>query len=300
MNKDIAYAGLRASLAVERRLFPHRLRARATILSRQNPVVIMGRGKSGTRLLPLCLSALGVAMATRKSMPAADVDDWVFRKVVKRMARRNLFVDSLAAVDEDDLRLFQKTAWRLFQRMQGNPQFATGWGWKYPETYLIVPYVYKTFPNARFIHIVRDGRDVAFRRHLTDDTETPLGRQILGHLGVMDQPRHIRAALSWQFQVEKYQAFAEQIPADRRLDLRFEDLCADPVAVMGQVAEFLGLTMSDEAAATIRGIIRPGTVSQYREESDAQVQEVERLVHETLTSLSYLPAPREGAALKSR
>lgn len=38
------------------------------------------------------------------------------------------------------------------------------WGWKYCETAFVMPLVAKAFPGARFVHVVRDGRDVASSR----------------------------------------------------------------------------------------------------------------------------------------
>lgn len=34
------------------------------------------------------------------------------------------------------------------------------WGWKYPETLFVMPVVKQLFPKTKFIHVIRDGRDV--------------------------------------------------------------------------------------------------------------------------------------------
>jgi hypothetical protein len=40
-------------------------------------------------------------------------------------------------------------------------QQGTAWGWKLCETTLILPLLAALFPTGRYIHLVRDGRDVA-------------------------------------------------------------------------------------------------------------------------------------------
>jgi hypothetical protein len=42
---------------------------------------------------------------------------------------------------------------------------ARPWGWKLCETTYAVPVIDFLFPGAKFIHLIRDGRDVAFCDH---------------------------------------------------------------------------------------------------------------------------------------
>ena len=39
------------------------------------------------------------------------------------------------------------------------------WGWKAPRTILILPFVHELFAGMRAIHLVRDGRDMAYSRN---------------------------------------------------------------------------------------------------------------------------------------
>lgn len=287
LKKSLQYAGFMLSFWLESLFRPGQRHKRAEELAQQQPVIVLGRGKSGTRLLPKCLAQLGVAMVSRKEVAAADIDDWVFRKVVKRLAQRNLFVDSAEDISARDLALFQKVVWRLWQNMKRNPDHVNAWGWKFPETYMITPLVLKTFPQARFIHIVRDGRDIAFRNHLTEDPGTRLGHALMAHMQALDKPHHIRAALSWKFQVEKYARFAQQIPAQNHFEMRFEHLCAEPVDVVSNMASFLNRPMTDACVGFVKEHIRQGNISQYKQEQLQQIEEVEALIGETLQQFGY-------------
>ncbi len=288
MQKIFSYIRLKSSLAFDRLFNQKKLNQRAEMLAEMQPVIVLGRGKSGTRLLPWCLEHLGVAMSIKPGVVAGDVDDSVFRKIVKQLARRCLFVDRPEDVSNEDLELFQIAVLRLWEKMSKNPNRANAWGWKYPETYLIAPLVYRCFPNARFIHIIRDGRDVAFRQHLTDDPTTPLGYDILASLDALDKPQHIRAALSWKFQVEKYAKFTDQIPRENHFELTYEEFSSDSVETFKRVAGFLKIEMTSECAEFVRAWVKSGHVNQYLSEGEEKIEEVESLLLSTLKRFKYV------------
>src|SRR5205823_1132143 len=48
---------------------------------------------------------------------------------------------------------------------EGMRDQSAGWGWKVPRTILMLPFVHEIFPGMRAIHLVRDGRDMAYSRN---------------------------------------------------------------------------------------------------------------------------------------
>ena len=46
----------------------------------------------------------------------------------------------------------------------------TRWGWKLPETGYMLPIIDQLFPTARYIHLIRDGRDVALSPFIAPNT----------------------------------------------------------------------------------------------------------------------------------
>jgi hypothetical protein len=284
-------------LVLERLLSRGRIAERHARLAVEQPVVLMGRGKSGTRLLSLACGQLGVSLGITPRLPAADIDHRPFRQAVKALAQRCFAAGGIEAVDPRDLELFEYRMEQARRRLQRRDPGALAWGWKWPETYLITPIVYAAFPKGRFIHMVRDGRDLAFKRHLTDDMRRPLGRTILAHLGVAGQPRHVQAARSWQFQVEAYLRFTQRIPAAQRLELTYEDMCRMPVETVGRIAEFLRLPFTTAAREWVQKNIAPRDLSQYRQAPPELVQEVEALIGDTLVKLGYpLAYPKRQSA----
>lgn len=95
--------------------------------------------------------------------------------------------------------------------------------------------LYPPYPQARFVHLVRDGRDVALSMraypHATDDLAV--------------------AARFWR---DTLAALATQAPALKRFrEVRYESLLADPVRQVVDILDWVGLSMDDDIAPTITG-----------------------------------------------
>jgi hypothetical protein len=44
---------------------------------------------------------------------------------------------------------------------------AARWGWKQPRSTLLLPFLDRVLPNLRFMHLIRDGRDMAYSANRT-------------------------------------------------------------------------------------------------------------------------------------
>jgi len=252
-------------------------------LHQEKPIVVMGRGHSGTRIMAWALVALGIQMGTVKTKATGDCQDRRFTGTIKKLARRTLHLPANAAPNQRDLKSFQKAVHKYLEWM-GN--IAPAWGWKFPETYLIGNIVAATFPNARYIHMIRDGRDLAFKMHLTDDPNRGLGRTLLKYLDAVDKPDYIQAALSWDFQVKRFGTLAAEL-GNRAYTLTFEALCRHPIVEMEKVASFLDVPMTNDCRTYLKDGVNAAKVAQFRNEDSAKVTEIENLLSETLTNYGY-------------
>lgn len=206
--------------------------------SDENPIAIIGRGHSGTRILSYTLYSSGVHMgrwlgvagdkAPAKDMFAAcriiarHVEwkgglTWDFTPLHSTPIDAE-FTERIDAFLEDVL-----TADR--------PQR----GWKLPETTLAYPWLVRMLPNARFVYIVRDPRDCLLGSHQTDD------------LGKFDVPCPQtddvldRRVASWKYQYDIVKSTPE--PANF-ISLRYEDLVLDREATLQRLEGFLGIPLS--------------------------------------------------------
>jgi sulfotransferase family protein len=131
-------------------------------------------------------------------------------------------------------------------RYQGKDRFIakyTGWS--------RIEFLRQIFPDARFIHIVRDGRAVA-HSYLTVpwwrgwegiyrwQWGLP-NRETLDRLARYDQSFLGLAAVNWLMLVENIDQKGRALPDDAFLTVRYEDLVADPRGEIARCIEFCGL-----------------------------------------------------------
>ncbi|GII62478.1 hypothetical protein Skr01_25630 [Sphaerisporangium krabiense] len=109
----------------------------------------------------------------------------------------------------------------------------------------------EVFPEARFVHIVRDGRAVA-----SSWTRMPWWRGHLGpwgwHFGPLPDAYadewdrggrsmiHL-AGIGWKILMDAYERARTGVPAHQWLEVRYEDLIEDPRGRMTAILQFLGL-----------------------------------------------------------
>jgi hypothetical protein len=107
------------------------------------------------------------------------------------------------------------------------------WGDKTPLYMQYLPLLERTFPDARFVHLVRDGRDAAL-----SFLSVPRGIMTEGWGHPEDAAGFARL---WRTEVEAARALGGRVGPERYLELRYEDLVHDPAAALGRVCAFAGL-----------------------------------------------------------
>ena len=98
-------------------------------------------------------------------------------------------------------------------------------GDKTPSFIRKLPLLLQLYPQARFVHLVRDGRDVA------------LSLQKYGHVTGGSLPA---SALTWRVKLWLIERAFRRMPA-RTLTIRYEDLLQNPTQTLEQTCTFLGL-----------------------------------------------------------
>ena len=115
---------------------------------------------------------------------------------------------------------------------------------KTPEAAVAIPLLETLFPGSRYIHIIRDGRDcvVSGWAHLTRQNETAAFPTIAHYAEYMVKQH-------WVPYISRAQEAGRSL-SGRYLEVRYEDLHAEPHANTRRILEFLGVDASDEAVNT--------------------------------------------------
>ena len=101
------------------------------------------------------------------------------------------------------------------------------WGWKEPRSIYLLPFFHRHLPALRFLHVVRDGRDMALSANQN---------QLRKHGDAAPIPADLsppeRSIALWSWVNLTASRYGEEHLRDRYLRITFEDLCARPVDVV--------------------------------------------------------------------
>lgn len=228
-------------------------------------VAIGGVGGSGTNLIAALAQALGVHIGSDIN---DSQDNLAWTLMFKRRGVLAMEATALAA----DLDLFARAMTRsrpiaaherdrlLELAAEARPQHAPDWlaerarrliagegqgpgsgpwGWKEPNTHLLLPALARQFPALRYVHVVRHGLDMAFSSNQNQlefwgdafavPADLPAPRRALQYwLAVQRRARELGAGIGSRFLWLDYDAF-----------------CADPVGGIERLAHFLELPATD-------------------------------------------------------
>ena len=118
---------------------------------------------------------------------------------------------------------------RAFYELYAESQNKPRWGDKTPRYMRAMPRIQRALPEARFIHIIRDGRDVAVSQN---------ERALAGGEASMAE-----AAGRWRRRINTARVHAADLPAYR--EVRYEDLVAEPARTLQGICEYIELPYDD-------------------------------------------------------
>ena len=162
------------------------------------------------------------------------------------------------------------------------------YGDKTPPFVLHMDLLAGLFPEGRFVHLIRDGRDVA--RSLVQTSFGPKGLA--------------RAAEVWERRVSRGRASGARLGADRYLEVRYESLVADPASALREVCAFVELGFREPMLHPEEGVtavpeterahqaslampVTAGLRDWRRDMPDADVALVEAVAGDLLSDLGY-------------
>jgi len=204
------------------------------------PVVIGGSGGSGTRVLSELLMMSGFYMGARQnvSCDALDFvgfyDQWLNKYGFGRSAMSTMDESSMHAVFKQSMDRFNEGL---------NLSDSLDWGWKNPRSMLILPFLNDCLPDMKFIHLVRDGRDMVcsknknqFEKHgdlILSDTQQGYSAEE-------------KAMYFWSESNMLVAEYGEAFMGERYMRIRFEDLCLHTEKTLNGLESFLGRLLNNK------------------------------------------------------
>jgi hypothetical protein len=206
------------------------------------PLVLLARGGGGSRLLATLARDAGVFLGGERNVSGDSLELVlpIYKCVLNRYHRHRPW-QCASAIEE-----LRGAAARMLARA-GTPAC---WGFKLPESLLVLDELLAAFPQARFLHMVRDPLATCLRRtHMTARLDNQIGhvalRAAYRHCGrplaaVFDDAPAVHMALATRHQVEGTLDFLARLPEGRVHALRFEDVLADPHGALARASAWIG------------------------------------------------------------
>jgi hypothetical protein len=199
------------------------------------PIFVGGAGRSGTTLMRVMLdSHPRICCGPEfKALPAI-AEQYQLLTGFHRPVMES-YGNALSDVQACFRTLIEGLA-KNFRRAEGKPR----WAEKTPHNVLYMVALGEIFPEARFIHVLRDGRDVTCSLLTMDWFDPSTGRKV-DYVETMTG-----AARYWRDVVtEARQQAAHPSLTGRVLEVRYEALVTETAATMRQILEFLGEEWDD-------------------------------------------------------
>ena len=235
------------------------------------PVLIIGAHRSGTTATARALELLGLQIGQhldshREPRPLQKLHEDYLRRTGGAWHNPQPFLKWIESVEgkQDCVSYLRANVRRNFARIFGyrfNPKglwlrarlgFGAQWGWKEPRTTLFAPAWLEIFPEARIVHVIRDANAAA-----SSIRERELKFQAAG-----DPPTPDLADLDYCRQlVQIYLTAGERLAHSTNYQrIRFEELQANPPAMLERLANFCGLRVTTRQLAVAAASIRPARV----------------------------------------
>ena len=257
------------------------------LLQLDSPVILLGRGGGGTRLLGCVGQDAGIFLgnALNESMDSEEMvlplyvgivekyqsfTDWQKQQIVPRI--RCAAANMIRNLDVDGV-----------------------WGFKLPESILLLPELKEAFPNARYIYMVRDPLKTCLRRtHMTARLDNHIGRITLplaydwagrNRASILQDAPEKHMAYTTLHQMSVAEEFLENFDVQRKYVLHFESLLENPDEAIDGVCDWLGVAPLGSSAKESVDLSRTNAESLL--EKPSFVIEIETILHHLRVRLGY-------------
>ena len=173
------------------------------------------------------------------------------------------------------------------------------WGWKEPRSIFLLTFFHRQFPKLKFLHLVRDGRDMAF-----SSNQNQLRKHGSAFLSQkeMEWPQPLRSIALWSRINHLVAEYGEKNLGDGYLRVRFEDLCAQPGSTIRGIYDFFGLAGNVEEIAQ-KEVNPPESLGRWQTQDKKLLAELDQIGAAALQKFGYqapkAPAPSRSSEAKA-
>lgn len=248
------------------------------------PLVIGATGGSGTRVVARIAQRAGYNLGTylNESNDALALRSFNDRWINRFLAAQNRDV-KLSEIEMNSMTKDFQIA--LVRHLESTSQVDVRWGWKAPRSIYLLPFFSTQFPNFKFIHLVRDGRDMAVSKNQNQLYQH--GARVLSWWERRFNPEPVRSVLLWTRVNLRAAEFGETKLQKDYLAVRFEDLCGAPVETVTRILRFLEVDLDPEPIANSE-VAAPSSIGRWRRQPAKLVSRMTKAAETALKKFGYL------------
>ncbi|NET33462.1 MAG: sulfotransferase [Cyanothece sp. SIO1E1] len=260
----------------------------------KRPIFIVGAPRSGTTFLGRCLSRL-------------DEVSYHFEPVATKAAARYVYASQWSTFQA---RWFYRSvyAWLMQQHFDADLRLAE----KTPRNCFLIDFLVQAFPQAQFIHIIRDGRDAALSyskkpwlkaAQISSKQHEPGGYQFGPYARFWVEPDRVhefettsdihRCIWAWRRHTESALKSSANLPDHQYHQLSYEALVTSPTEEAKRLLNFLGISEPRSCRQFHAAVAqaKPDSVGLWQRELSAnQLQQIEAEAGPLLHLLGYMPS----------
>ena len=256
------------------------------------PLIIGATGGSGTRALQGSLHKAGFFVGTRINHAGDAMDfepflDEIINPILRESRSLDYALDQISHGTGKAAEQGFKAALKAYTA--DLPQEAGLWGWKNPRSMYILPIIFAVCPGMSFLHLVRDGRDMA----LSNNQNQPKKhyQALFGDAYEACQDAAPECAIRlWATANSQVADWGERELGNRYMRVRFEDVCASPRVVMYDTLIKSGIepAVADRASAGADAVIKtPSSLGRWQRLSDEDARALTEKFADTLKRFGY-------------
>jgi hypothetical protein len=246
------------------------------------PNLVGATGGSGTRVVTSILRSGGMYVG-RNLNSSEDamyftgyLDDWIDPFISGTCFSNSSVIESGMMRDLEAC---------LLEYLDGfDVEKSQSWGWKNCRNMYLLPFFHRLLPQMKFLHITRDGRDMAYSKN-----QNQLRKHGSLFLSSTEQEKWsdpVQSIALWSRINLWVAAYGEEQMPGQYLRIRFEDLCTAPVATIFQIFEFFGLQGNAEEIARDE-VSPPDSIGRWRNEDMPTLELLHQVGETALQKLGY-------------
>ncbi len=242
----------------------------------ESPIIVGGNGHSGTRLFAEVLLECGIFMGYPGYSYDRKSKDLKIRYLMTRWMKPYLLGQDASQAAKMK-RAFRRKL-RLLIPIRRKP-----WGFKNPRSMFLLPFYRDLFPDMKFIHVIRDGRDMCFGNPFIN---SPTYWSFVSEEEAAQLSLEERMMRFWGESNRRVKSFGETQLGSRYLFVRFEDICDNTAAEMKRIVEFANgpVDRIDDFASLVK---RPKSIGRWKSFDPTEVDRVVRLGQDYLAEFGY-------------